>query len=75
MTPHRFDPLSATLGVIAVVLGLVVATGSIDRLADGGGGWLALGVLAIGLVVVGSAARRLTATDDEKGLSRQHGDW
>lgn len=63
MTPHRFDPLSATLGVIAVVFGLLVATGSVDRFADGGGGWLAVGVLALGLVVVGSAARQLVGTE------------
>jgi hypothetical protein len=65
MSPHRVDPLSAVLGVISVAIGLIVATGSVDRLTRGGGGWLALTVLAMGLVVVGSAVRQLTGSDTE----------
>lgn len=59
MTPHRFDALSGVLGVIAVVGGLAVATGSTDRLTTGNAWWLAVGVLAVGLVVVASALRRV----------------
>lgn len=60
MNPHRFDALSGVLGVIVLVLGLVVTTGSTDHLTTDGGWWLALGVLALGLVVVTSAVRRVT---------------
>ena len=62
MTAHRFDPWSAALGVVAVVVGVLVATGSTTRLADDGGWWLTIAVFAIGVIVAGSAMRRLTGS-------------
>ena len=52
MRRHRFDPLSAALGVIAVALGLLVAAAEIDSLGADAGIWLAAGVLVVGLGLI-----------------------
>ncbi len=63
MTPHRFDPISALFGGVAVVLGLVVMTDSVDRIQVDGGWWAALGALALGVAIIASAARGLSSDD------------
>lgn len=63
MKPHRFDPISAFLGGVAVVMGLVVMTNSVDRIQVDGAWWAALGALALGVAMVASSARRLNSDD------------
>ncbi|MGY6501679.1 MAG: hypothetical protein ACXIVQ_12425 [Acidimicrobiales bacterium] len=74
MNPHRFDPVSAVLGAIAVAVGLLVATDSYDRLDTQGGWWLALGILALGIAVVASAARRLRSDEWTEASDGQRAD-
>jgi hypothetical protein len=63
MQRHAFDPVSAALGVIAITLGLLVTSGSIERVDRDGGWWLAFGMLVIGLGLVPWSRRRgATAT-------------
>lgn len=52
MTRHRFDPLSAVLGLLAVAVGITAATNRIDRFDLSADGWLiALIPLALGLAL------------------------
>ena len=52
MHRHRFDPLSAVLGVLAVTIGLLVATGSLRDAGADLGWWLAAGSLLVGVAIV-----------------------
>ena len=62
MTPHRFDPISGGFGALVVFAGLAVATDSTSQLLDGGGWWITIGVLVLGLAIAGSALRRVIET-------------
>jgi len=52
MQRHPFDPLSAVLGALVVVLGALVAVGSLG--ADGvtGGWWLVIVAAVVGLAIL-----------------------
>ena len=52
MQRHRFDPVSAVLGVLAVALGVLVLTGELDAFDTEGGWWLALAAVVIGLAII-----------------------
>jgi hypothetical protein len=52
MTPHPFDPLSAVLGVLAVAAGVAVMVGGAATFEAGGGWWLAITALVVGVVLV-----------------------
>jgi hypothetical protein len=58
MRRHTFDPLSAALGIIAVVLGVLVASGRLDELGSATGAWVTGGVLLAGLGVLPWSRRR-----------------
>lgn len=66
MTAHRFDPLSAVLGIVAVITGVLVILGSTDPLSTNLGPWLTLGALAIGVALLPWSRRhRNTTTHDD----------
>lgn len=50
MRPHRFDPISGSLGLVAVTAGILVTVDAV-RSIDAGW-WLAVGALVIGLGLV-----------------------
>lgn len=52
MRPHRFDPISAVLAAIAIVLGVLVALDRIDPLDHGIGWWIAIAGLVFGLALI-----------------------
>jgi hypothetical protein len=52
VTPHRFDLIAAALGVIAIALGLLVATDSIDNIDADAGWWFAVAALVLGIALV-----------------------
>jgi uncharacterized membrane protein YkgB len=66
MIAHRFDPLSAVLGIVAVITGVLVMLGSTDPLSTNLGPWLTLGALAIGVALLPWSRRhRKTTTHDD----------
>ena len=65
MARHPFDFLSAALGVVAVGLGVLVSTASIDRVDTDLGWWFALAALVLGLGLIPWNRRR--STDDGSG--------
>lgn len=52
MRRHSFDPVSAALGILAVAIGILVASTGIDDLGDDTGAWIAAGVLVVGLALI-----------------------
>jgi hypothetical protein len=59
MQDHELDPVSGALGAIAIVLGGLVATGSVERL-DVHGVWLGVAVAGLtGLILLAAATRQL----------------
>jgi hypothetical protein len=52
MTAHRFDPLSAVLGIVAIVTGVLVMLGDTNPLSSDFGPWIAIGALAIGIALL-----------------------
>jgi hypothetical protein len=52
MTAHRFDPLSAVLGIVAIVTGVLVVLGDTNPLSSDFGPWIAIGALAIGIALL-----------------------
>lgn len=60
MTTHRFDPVSLLLGVITVVGGVAATNSRLGRLVnDRPDALLPIIVLAVGVVAIAVAARRL----------------
>ena len=49
--PHRFDPLSAALGILAITAGLLVALGEALDLQTGGP-WWAVAAALVGLAII-----------------------
>lgn len=66
MRRHPVDPLSAALGIVAVVLGLLVATDRLDELGSDTGAWITAAVLVVGLGLLPWSRRRNrnSRTDD-----------
>ena len=58
MTPHRFDPLSLLLGVVALALGVGALAGWLGPLVNSPAGAVALVVGLLGVLLVASAYRR-----------------
>lgn len=58
MRRHPVEPLSAALGIIAVVLGVLVATARLDELGYATGGWITAAVLLVGLGLLPWSRRR-----------------
>jgi hypothetical protein len=52
MQRHPIDPLSAALGVLAVVLGILVATRSLGGFGTSGGWWLAGAAVVVGVALL-----------------------
>lgn len=65
MRRHPFDPLSAALGILAIALGVLVATAELDELGSDAGAWIAAGVLVAGLGMVPWSRRRTDRTTPE----------
>jgi len=49
---HPFDPVSAVLGVLAIALGILVATRSLGGFDTAGGWWLAAAAAAVGVAII-----------------------
>jgi hypothetical protein len=64
MTRHPFDPVSAVLGVLALAVGIAVMVGGASTFAGGGGWWLAIAALVVGVALVPWRWHR-TATEAE----------
>ena len=64
MQRHPFDPVSAALGVLAVVLGLLVLTGELAAFDSDGGWWLAVAAVIVGLAIIPWRGR-----DERSGLT------
>ena len=52
MQRHQFDPISAVLGVLAVVLGLLVLTGELAAFDSDGVWWIAVAGVIVGLAII-----------------------
>ena len=59
MRRHPVDPLSAALGIVAVVLGVLVATDQLDELGSDTGAWITAAVLLVGLGLLPGSRRRM----------------
>ena len=68
---HPFDPVSAALGVLAVLAGLLVALGDAADLDASGPWWLAAAAVVIGLAVI--PWRRAAAADPAVDVSAAGG--
>ena len=67
MQRHPIDPASAALGVLAVALGILVATRSLGGFDTGGGWWLAAAAVVVGVAIVPWNAWRGSARDEQEG--------
>ncbi len=65
MTAHRFDPLSAVLGIVAVITGVLVMLGDTDPLSTNLGPWITLGALAIGVALLPWSRRHRNSSTEE----------
>jgi hypothetical protein len=52
MQRHSFDPVSAAIGVLAVILGLLVLTGELSGFDSEGGWWIAVAAVIVGLAII-----------------------
>jgi hypothetical protein len=55
MQRHPFDPVSAALGALVIVLGLLVALDALDALGDAngsGGWWFTAAAAVVGLAIL-----------------------
>jgi len=64
MRRHPFDPVSAVLGILTVTFGVVVMTGEAPGFDAGGGWWIAVAALLVGVAILpwrrGSVRREVT---------------
>ena len=49
MPRHPFDPVSAALGILSLVAGVLALLGDAARLDTRGGGWIAVAAVLVGL--------------------------
>jgi hypothetical protein len=61
--PHPIDPISAASGLLAVVLGVLVASRSFGGFDDVGGWWVAAAAAVVGVALLPWNARRGAARD------------
>jgi hypothetical protein len=61
---HPFDPVSAALGVLAVVAGLLVMLGEAADLETDGSWWFAAAAVVVGLAVIPWRRRTAAPADD-----------
>ncbi|MET0326946.1 MAG: hypothetical protein ABW219_17150 [Ilumatobacteraceae bacterium] len=52
MSRHPFDPVSAVLGVLALTAGLLVVVGDAVDVDTGGGRWIAVAAVLVGLMII-----------------------
>ena len=69
MQRHRFDPLSAALGILAIAIGVLVATAQFDELGSDAGAWVVAGILLVGLGFVPWSRWRNRATPADEPSS------
>lgn len=67
MRAHRLDPVSAVLGLVALVAAILVMVGSTAPFDADVGPWLALVALAFGLVLLPWGRRATRAIDTPSG--------
>ena len=67
MQRHPIDPVSGALGVLAGVLGILVATRSFGGFGTAGGWWLAAAAAVVGVALVPWNARRGSAGGEQEG--------
>lgn len=65
MTPHRFDPLSFVLGVVAVGVGILVMVAAFDDDRTSAGVWFALAALVLGVGLIPWSRRDRTRSSEE----------
>jgi hypothetical protein len=63
MTRHPFDPVSAVLGVLAIAVGMLVATRGLDAFDTSGGWWMAAVAIVVGLGLIPWRGRGAPAID------------
>lgn len=64
MPPHRFNPLSALVGVVIVAVGAAVAVFGFDRIDDDPMLWAAAGAVFVALILVAIPARSARGAED-----------
>ena len=57
MTPHRFSPMTALLGVAVLAMGIVVSLFGVDRLGDDPIVWGAAAAVFVALILVALPVR------------------
>ena len=67
MQRHPIDPVSGALGVLAGMLGILVATRSFGGFGSAGGWWLAAAAAVVGVALVPWNARRGSAGGEQEG--------
>lgn len=67
MHSHRFDPVSAVLGLVSLVAAILVMVGSATPFDADVGPWLALVALAFGLVLLPWGLRAGQTADHPRG--------
>lgn len=68
MQDHELDPVSGALGLIALVAGGLVVTGSVEQL-DVHGLWIGVVVAAlVGVILLGAATRQLRNETGDRPL-------
>ena len=65
MQRHPFDPVSAVFGVLAVALGVLVATRSLGGFDTAGGWWLAAAAAVVGVALIPWNLRGAGSVGDE----------
>ena len=68
MHSHRFDPVSAVLGLVSLVAAILVMVGSTSPFDADVGPWLALVALAFGLVLLPWGLRAARSVDAPNGV-------
>ncbi|HEY3483862.1 MAG TPA: hypothetical protein VGK49_00705 [Ilumatobacteraceae bacterium] len=63
MNRHRFDLIAAALGVVAIAVGLLVATASVDNIDADAGWWFAVAALVLGIALVPWSRRGPASAD------------
>ena len=70
MPPHRFNPLSALVGVTVIAVGIAVATFGFDGLDDDPIVWGAAIAVFVALILVAIPTRTRPPTDDADPVRR-----